>query len=220
MPLSVPEFVERWKASTLSERSAAQSHFIALCEVLGHPHPTAADQSGDTFTFERHVSTNDDGKGFADVWKRGFFGWEYKGKHRDLSAAYRQLLRYREDLENPPLLVTCDQERFEIHTNFTGTRPQIYSFTLDELLAGTPTANCALSPLDVLRAVFSDPSPLRPEAAQARVTEKVAEEFAKLANSLEARGVSRSAPRISLCVFCSACLRTALVFCPTISSAA
>ncbi len=204
MPLSVPEFVERWKASTLSERSAAQSHFIALCEVLGHPHPTAADQSGDTFTFERHVSTNDDGKGFADVWKRGFFGWEYKGKHRDLSAAYRQLLRYREDLENPPLLVTCDQERFEIHTNFTGTRPQIYSFTLDELLAGTPTANCALSPLDVLRAVFSDPSPLRPEAAQARVTEKVAEEFAKLANSLEARGVEpqRAAHFLMRLLFC------------------
>jgi hypothetical protein len=204
MPLSLPEFVERWKASTLSERSAAQSHFIDLCEVLGHPHPAAADQTGDSFTFEKHVSTNDDSKGFADVWKRGFFGWEYKGKHRDLSAAYKQLLRYREDLENPPLLVTCDQERFEIHTNFTGTRPQIYSFTLDELLAGTPTANCALSPLDVLRAVFSDPSLLRPEAAQARVTERVAAEFAKLADSLESRGVEpqRAAHFLMRLLFC------------------
>ncbi len=204
MPLSLPEFVERWKASTLSERSAAQSHFIDLCEVLGHPHPAAADRSGDTFTFEKHVSTNDDGKGFADVWKRGFFGWEYKGKHKDLNAAYRQLLRYREDLENPPLLVTCDQERFAIHTNFTGTRPQIYSFTLDELLAGTPTANCALSPLDVLRAVFSDPSLLRPEAAQARVTERVAAEFAKLADGLESRGVApqRAAHFLMRLLFC------------------
>jgi hypothetical protein len=85
--LSVPEFVERWKASTLSERAAAQSHFIDLCEVLGHPHPAAADQAGDTFTFEKHVSTVDNGKGFADVWKRGFFGWEYKGKHKNLGAA-------------------------------------------------------------------------------------------------------------------------------------
>ncbi len=204
MPLSLPEFVERWKASTLSERAAAQSHFIDLCEVLEHPHPAAADQSGDTFTFEKHVSTNDDGKGFADVWKRGFFGWEYKGKHKDLNAAYRQLLRYREDLENPSLLVTCDQDRFQIHTNFTGTRPQIYSFTLDELLAGTPTANCALSPLDVLRAVFSDPSLLRPEAAQARVTERVAAEFAKLADSLESRGVEpqRAAHFLMRLLFC------------------
>jgi hypothetical protein len=32
MPLSLPEFASRWKASTLTERSAAQSHFIDLCE--------------------------------------------------------------------------------------------------------------------------------------------------------------------------------------------
>jgi hypothetical protein len=89
--LSLPEFVERWKASTLSERAAAQSHFIDLCEVLGQPHPTAADHCGDTFTFEKQVSTLEDGKGFADVWKRGFFGWEYQGKHKSLIAAYAQL---------------------------------------------------------------------------------------------------------------------------------
>ena len=101
------------------KRAAAQSHFIDLCEVLGHPHPPVADQKGDTFTFDQYVSTLDDGKGFADVWKRGFFGWEYKGTHMSLSASYAQLVRYQVDLENPPLLVTCDQERFEIHANFT-----------------------------------------------------------------------------------------------------
>jgi hypothetical protein len=189
MTLSLPEFVDRWKASTLSERSAAQSHFIDLCEVLDHPHPAAADQTGESFTFEKHVSTNDDSKGFADVWKRGFFGWEYKGKHRDLNAAYRQLLRYREDLENPPLLVTCDQDRFEVHTNFTRTRPQIYAFTLDDLASGKPTSNCALPPIEVLRAVFFEPDTLRPEVSRARVTEAVAAEFAKLADSLEKREV-------------------------------
>jgi len=204
MPLSLPEFVERWKASTLSERAAAQSHFIDLCEVLGHPHPAAADQTGESYTFEKRVSTDDDGKGFADVWKRGCFGWEYKGKHRDLAAAYRQLLRYREDLENPPLLVTCDQERFEIHTNFTGTRPQTYSFKLDDLLSAAPTANCALPPLDVLRAVFIDPDALRPDAARARVTESVAAEFAKLADNLEHRGIEpqRSAHFLMRLLFC------------------
>ena len=30
--------------------------------------------------------------GYADVWKRGHFGWEYKGKKKDLAAAYRRLL--------------------------------------------------------------------------------------------------------------------------------
>ena len=69
------------------------------------------------------------GKGFADVWKRGFFAWEYKGKHKYLHEAYGQLLDYREDLDNPPLLVVCDQDRFEVHTNFTDTQKQVYSFT-------------------------------------------------------------------------------------------
>ncbi len=203
-PLSLPEFVERWKASTLSERAAAQSHFIDLCEVLGQPHPAAADHSGDSFTFEKHVSTLEDGKGFADVWKRGFFGWEYKGKHKSLSAAYAQLVRYQGDLENPPLLVTCDQERFEVHTNFTGTRPLVYSFTLDDLLTAAPSATCALPPLEVLRAVFTDPELLRPEAAQARVTEHAASEFAKLADSLEQRGVNpeRAAHFLMRLLFC------------------
>ena len=61
------------------------------------------------------------GKGFADVWKRGFFAWEYKGKRANLQDAYVQLLLYRDDLENPPLLVVCDLQSFQIHTNFTGT---------------------------------------------------------------------------------------------------
>jgi hypothetical protein len=204
MPLSLPEFVERWKASTLTERAAAQSHFIDLCEVLGHQHPAAADHSGESFAFEKAVTTAEDGKGFADVWKRGFFAWEYKGKHRDLAAAYRQLMRYREDLENPPLMVTCDQERFEIHTNFTSTRPQTYSFTLDDLLSSKPTANCALPPLEVLRAVFFEPDTLRPEKSRARVTEKVAAEFAKLADSLERRGIDpqRAAHFLMRLLFC------------------
>ena len=45
------------------------------------------------------------------MWKQGFFGWEYKGKHKDLGNAYDQLLRYRNALENPPLLVVCDLGR-------------------------------------------------------------------------------------------------------------
>jgi type II restriction/modification system DNA methylase subunit YeeA len=191
MPLSLAEFVTRWKASTLTERAAAQSHFNDLCEVLRQPHPAAADQTGDAFTFEKHVSTPEGGKGFADVWKRGCFAWEYKGKDRDLRAAYLQLEKYREDLENPPLLVVCDLERFEVHTNFTGTRPHVYRFTLDDLLTNAPTANCALPPLEVLRDTFTAPEQLRPERAAARVTESAAAEFAKLANSLEERNLAQ-----------------------------
>ena len=41
---------------------------------------------------------------------RDHFGWEYKGKHKDLKEAYTQLQRYREALENPPLMVVCDMD--------------------------------------------------------------------------------------------------------------
>lgn len=204
MPLSLPDYVNRWKASTLTERAAAHSHFLDLCDVLRQPHPAAADQTGDSFTFEKYVSKLKGGKGYADVWKRGYFAWEYKGKHRDLQAAYLQLADYREDLENPPLLVVCDQNRFEVHTNFTGTAPKVYAFTLDDLLSTLPTPNCALPPLEVLRAVFTAPDQLKPERAALRVTEQVAAEFGALARSLHARGEDpeRAAHFLMRLLFC------------------
>ncbi|HZP23163.1 MAG TPA: DNA methyltransferase, partial [Terriglobales bacterium] len=189
MSLSLAEFVTRWKASSLSERAAAHSHFIDLCEVLGQPRPAAVDQSGETFTFEKHVSKNLGGKGFADVWYRHRFAWEYKGKHKDLNAAYGQLLDYREALENPPLFVVCDQDRFEVHTNWPNTRKQVYAFTLSDLMRNQATPNCALPPLDVLRALFEHVEELKPDAPSARVTEKAAEEFAKLAENLNVRRI-------------------------------
>jgi hypothetical protein len=123
--LTIPDFVARWQHSTLSERSAAQSHFIDLCGILGVPRPAEVDQEGNTYTFEKGVTKTSGEHGFADVWMRGYFAWEYKGKHKDLNAAYLQLLQYREDLENPPLLVVCDLDRFEVHTNFTNTLKQV-----------------------------------------------------------------------------------------------
>jgi hypothetical protein len=101
MALTIAEFVARWQRSTLSERAATQPHFIDLCEILGERSPTEADQKGSTYTFEKGVMKTSGGDGFADVWMRGHFAWEYKGKHKDLGAAYQQLLQYREHLDNP-----------------------------------------------------------------------------------------------------------------------
>src|SRR5262249_32019078 len=138
MPISLPEFVSKWQKVQLTERAAAQEHFLDICELFKHPKPAQYDPEGEEFTFERGVSKTGGGDGWADVWHRGYFGWEYKGKHKDLAEAYKQLLLYREDLENPPLLVTCDLDRFEIHTNFTNTPPVIYKFKLVDLLTNTP----------------------------------------------------------------------------------
>ncbi|MCX6101042.1 MAG: hypothetical protein NTV92_06435, partial [Candidatus Bipolaricaulota bacterium] len=87
------EFVTKWRSSTLKERSGSQEHFIDLCRMLGHETPAQADSEGTWFTFEKGADKSTGGQGWADVWKKGFFAWEYKGKHKDLDAAYAQLLR-------------------------------------------------------------------------------------------------------------------------------
>jgi hypothetical protein len=188
-PLTLPDFVNKWRSTGLTERAGAQMHFIELCDVLGEPHPASEDLSGATYTFEKGGTTIEGKQGFADVWKRGYFGWEYKGKHKDLTVAYHQLLKYREDLENPPLLVVCDLELFEVHTNFNSTAKQVNRFSLDDLLKNEATANCKLPPIEVLRAVFTNPTRLRPDCTTADVTEMAAREFAALADSLRARNV-------------------------------
>ena len=107
--------------------------------MLEQPHPAEADSIGERYTFEKPVPKTSGGQGFADVWLRDHFAWEYKGLHKDFKAAYKQLNDYREDLGNPPLLVVCDMDRFEVHTNFTSTQKRVYSFNLDDL-AQSPLA--------------------------------------------------------------------------------
>jgi hypothetical protein len=110
------QFIIKWQSSTLKERSAVQSHFIDLCELLEVAKPTDADPQGEWYCFERGASKTAGGEGWADVWKRGHFGWEYKGKRKDLRSAYAQLQQYAVALENPPLLIACDMDQFVIHT--------------------------------------------------------------------------------------------------------
>ena len=122
MALTPAEFARKWSGSVRTERAASQEHFIDICQMVGVPTPNEADSTGEWYAFEKGAEKTGGGDGFADVWRRGFFAWEYKGKRKDLAAAYQQLLQYREALDNPPLLVVCDLDRFEIHTNFTNTR--------------------------------------------------------------------------------------------------
>ncbi len=204
--LDVPTFVARWQRSTLTERRAAQQHFLDLCTVLGEPTPAATDPDGSFYTFEKGARKTSGAGGWADVWKRRYFAWEYKGKHKDLKAAYRQIQQYREDLESPPLLVVCDLNRFEVHTNYTNTVKTVYAFDLDDLLSNEPTPTCAWPPLEVLRAVFTNPELLRPNRTTNSVTEAAAREFATLADSLRLRDEDPEATahflmRLLFCLF-------------------
>jgi hypothetical protein len=179
--LSPPEFASKWLGSKRTERAASQEHFIDLCQMLGAPTPNE-DPTGETYAFEKGAEKIDGSNGFADVWRRGFFGWEYKGPWKDLRAAYNQLLLYREALDNPPLLVVCDLNRFEIHTNFTNTPKRVYPFTLLDL-RDEPE-----EPLRVLRAVMQHPEELKPGTTTADLTAEAAKEFASLADRLRERG--------------------------------
>ena len=124
-------FVDKWRKLCRTERSASQEHFLDLCEVLKHPKPGVVDPRGLTFTTERRVTKAGGKHGFADAWKKGFFGWEYKKKGGDLNEAYNQLLQYSGDLGNPPLLVVSDMDRIEIRTRFTDYPTTSHTITLD-----------------------------------------------------------------------------------------
>ena len=191
------EFKKKWAQVTAKEMSAYQSHFDDLCRLLHISPPLEADPQGETFCFQKRVlkdmelfafddsgnvdESHESERGFADVWKKGCFAWEYKGKKKNLDDAYRQLLRYRESLLNPPLLVVCDFDRFIIRTNFNGTVQETHEFTNAQI--EDPKV------LTLLRHVFTNPDYLKPQRTTAEVTETLAREIAEVAQSLQRREV-------------------------------
>jgi type II restriction/modification system DNA methylase subunit YeeA len=196
--MNASEFIAKWRRVELRERQAAQEHFLDLCALLGQDPPAKADPKGESFCFERGAGKESGGDGWADVWKKGCFGWEYKGKHKDLDAAYSQLLKYRESLENPPLLVVCDMDRIVVHTNFTNTPNRVHEVRLEDL--GTPRAH------EILRAVFFEPEKLKPGVTSRTVTEEAARRIGEIAQALREKGfageeVAHFLDRLVFCMF-------------------
>ena len=192
------EFIAKWRASALKESASAQSHFDELCRMLGEPTPSDADPAGEWYCFERGARKDTGGDGWADVWKRGFFAWEYKGKRAGLDAAFNQLRQYALALENPPLLIVSDMARFRIRTNWTNSVSVTHEFTLDDLADGATR--------DMLKWAMSDPERLRPGETRQTVTERAAATFAELAQGLRDRGhdpqtVAHFVNRLVFCMF-------------------
>lgn len=192
------QFISKWKSTELTERAAAQSHFIDLCRVLGEPAPTDVDPKGEWYAFEKGATKTTGGEGWADVWKRSHFGWEYKGKRKDLNAAFAQLQQYALALENPPLLVVSDMDQFRIHTNWTNSVSKTHHFKLEDLRDAKVREH--------LKWVFTDPERLRPGKTRQALTEEAAAEFAKLAQRLRDRGhdpeiVAHFINRLVFCMF-------------------
>ena len=191
-------FIAKWRASELKESSGAQEHFIDLCRLLDEPTPAEGDPTGERYCFERGARKDTGSDGWADVWKRHHFAWEYKGKHANLNDAFNQLRQYALALENPPLLIVSDMARFRIRTNWTNSVSETHEFTLDDLFDG--------SSRDKLKWAMSDPERLRPGETRQALTERAAATFATLAQSLRERGhepqaVAHFVNRLVFCMF-------------------
>jgi hypothetical protein len=107
-------------------------------------------------------------------------------------------LQYRNNLENPPLLVLCDLDRIIVNTNFTGTVSTAFEIPLESL---SEPRN-----IEIMRAVFHNPETLRPGRTSTAVTQEAAKHFAEIAAALRDRGLDPAAvahflDRIVFCLF-------------------
>jgi len=198
MPITPQDFVNKWKRADARERQSVQEHFIDLCALVGHESPMQQDPSGTRFAFEMGAAKTSGGSGWADVAKLGFFGWEYKGKDSDLDKAYEQLLRYRDALQNPPLLIVSDINNIIIRTNYTNLATRTITLTLDDLLTAEG--------LKTLKTVFFNPEQLKPQVTIESVTQEAAKQFSTLANVLrkfgeEPQAVAHFLIRLLFCLF-------------------
>ena len=106
-----------------------------------------------------------------------------------------QLVRYAAALENPPLQVVCDTDRFIIRTAWTNTVPKQYEIELDEL--ALPEKR------EILWAVFHDPERLRPKETRAGLTKEAADKFSTIALRLQGRGTPEEVAHfVNQLVFC------------------
>jgi hypothetical protein len=190
------EFIKKWRNNALTERASAQEHFLDLCKLFEHPTPMEADPKGEFFAFERGASKTSGGDGFADVWKQGYFAWEYKKRKASLAVAMKQLADYSAALDNPPIHVVCDTVKFIIETRWTNTITVKHEFDLERLMEDEIFA--------LLRAVFHEPEILRPKQTRASLTREAADKFQTISDRLQHRYADREvvAHFVNQLVFC------------------
>jgi hypothetical protein len=202
------DFIRKWRGVELSELAASHDHFNELCELLEVGKPTDEDPKGEWFAFEKPVPKGGKagGAGFADVWRKSCFVWEYKRKNKfnTLAAAIAQARDYAAQLDNPPLAIACDIDEIQVRTLFTGSVSVTHTVRLADLND--------VAKRQLLRHCFTDPQSLRPDITAQAVTEEAARKFATLAQNLrerrdrigqlhDARRVAHFLNKIVFCLF-------------------
>lgn len=199
--MSPDDFLAKWQHFAGTERAAAQSHFNDLCELLEQPKPNDTHGMGDNYVFEKALLRLGSQRGFADVWRRDCFAWEYKKPSTDqnnLVRAYKQLKEYADGLHNPPLLIVSDLKTIRIHTQFTGYPAEVIEFKIIDLI--NPTVRRRLAQ------AWIDPESFRPEASREVVTTRAAAKLGTVAAKLARDGhdpqaVAHFLNRLVFCMF-------------------
>ena len=186
------QFIDKWRNTRFGEKQASQLWFNDLLQLVGHPDPV---EYGDreNFTFEKAVPG-----GFADAYKQGHFGWEFKRSHRQLQGAFDQLLRYQVYLQTPPLLVVSAFSLIRIQTNFPGKETVVHDIPIVELTYPEQ--------FNKLRNIFFAPQEFDPGRTVEEVTQDTARLFAKIAKYMEVENVdderlARYLNQLALCLY-------------------
>ena len=186
------QFIDKWRNTRFGEKQASQLWFNDLLQLVGHPDPV---EYGDreNFTFEKAVPG-----GFADAYKQGHFGWEFKRSHRQLQGAFDQLLRYQVYLQTPPLLVVSAFSLIRIQTNFPGKETVVHDIPIAELIYPEQ--------FNKLRNIFFAPQEFDPGRTVEEVTQETARLFAKIAKYMEVEKVdderlARYLNQLALCLY-------------------
>lgn len=197
------DFIDKWRKNTRTEKSAAQEHFLDICELLEVDKPASVDPSGTWFTFEKHIKIDEDHNGFVDVWRKDRFAWEYKRSyeggefnHKNLIKAHAQVRNYAPALGNPPILIVSDMKEIRIHTNFTNSIAEVHIIKLIDINDHKMRQK--------LLWCFMDPERLRPEITAEGVTTKAAMALGLIANNLRKKNYDsqRVAHFLNKIVFC------------------
>ena len=169
--MTAHQFMDKWRDAGFGESQAAQTWFLDVLRLVGHPDPIEAGDP-DNFTFEKAVPG-----GFADAYLAGRFGWEFKGSEAQLPSAFNQLLRYQVHLQTPPLLVVSSFQLIRVQTNFPGRETEVHEIPIAELDQPEQFAK--------LRNIFFAPREFEPGRTVEEVTRETARLFGAIVEDME-----------------------------------